>query len=77
MKLLSLIGMLAMVPAAVNPVLAASPASMTIAMATCTGKLRILTLPIGPGGPAPADQQPCCNKGCHGSSCRKRFSVAV
>ena len=77
MKLLALVAMLAMIPAAINPAVAATPASMTIAVATCAGKARLLILPIGNGRPAPADQPPCCNKGCHGSSCRKRSSGAI
>jgi hypothetical protein len=77
MRTFAPLGMLAMVPAALNPALAASPAALTLTVPSCAGMARVVTLPLNPGGPAPAEQQPCCNKGCHGGSSRKRLIRAI
>lgn len=68
---ISQFGLVALVPAAFN-VTAAS--AMTIAMPICTGdgQVRTVEVPVdgsqGPLGP----QGPCCAKGCHGGSSRKK-----
>jgi len=67
-RVLALIGSLALIPAAVGPL----PASArSFAVALCGGGS--VTLPASPAG-GPADPPaPCCAKGCHGGSQRKRI----
>ena len=62
------LALLALLPAMTGP-LAAAERSLEVAL--CNGGS--LSLPLG-GTPAPAEgSRPCCAKGCHSSSSRKRF----
>lgn len=70
MKPALLLGLLALLPAAVN---ARAPATLTMRSATCGGGAHILVIPVGPSVPDRRDGQPCCAKACHAGSCRKRF----
>lgn len=70
MRTTALFGLLAMVPAALN---AGVPASVTIMASSCAGGQHAITIPMRPDAPVPAEGQPCCVKGCHSGSSRKRF----
>lgn len=66
--LFALFGALALIPAAIGPVPAAA---RTLVVPLCGGGS--VTLPAAPAG-GPADPPaPCCAKGCHGGSQRKRI----
>lgn len=65
-----LLGLLALLPAAVN---ARAPATLTVQTTTCGGSERALVIPVGPSAPARQDGQPCCAKACHTGGCRKRL----
>jgi hypothetical protein len=73
MKAGLLVGLLALVPAAVN---ASAPASTTIMAPTCTGAFQAVTIPVNPIAPVQQDGQPCCAKGCHANGSRKRLKRA-
>lgn len=70
MRPAALFGLLALVPASLN---AAVPASRAILAPTCAGAPRAITVPLRPGAPR-EESQPCCAKGCHTGSSRKRFA---
>jgi len=67
MKPALLLGLLALLPAALN---AQAPAAPVIAMAICGGSGSVPELP---GAPTKPEGQPCCAKACHTGGCRKRF----
>jgi hypothetical protein len=68
MRAAALFAALALLPAMVGP-LAAAERSLEVAL--CNGGS--VSLPLG-GEPAPEEgSRPCCAKGCHSSSSRKRF----
>lgn len=75
MKPIGLFGLLAMVPAAINPAQAAGPASRLMTALVCKGDgtAGTVSIPTGNGRPSPEGNQPCCSKGCHGGNSRKRF----
>ena len=60
----------ALAPAALN---IASPAGASIAMSICTGDgaVHVIQVPLAPGQ-GPGNDTPCCVKGCHAGSSRKR-----
>ena len=68
MRAATLFAALALVPAMAGP-LAAAERNLEVAL--CSGGS--MSLPLG-GAPAPEEgSKPCCAKGCHSSSSRKRF----
>ena len=69
MKAVLLIGLLALVPAAVN---ASAPSSTIVRALTCTGLQHTITFPSSPTAPAGQNGQLCCAKGCHSGGSRKR-----
>jgi hypothetical protein len=65
------LALLALVPAIAGPLPAASASSLDVAL--CSGG----SLPIPQNEPAPGKGfSPCCAKGCHGGSSRKRLDRA-
>jgi hypothetical protein len=70
MKPALLLGLLALLPAALN---AKAPAAPVIAMAICGGFGTASELPGAPSAPTKPEGQPCCAKACHTGGCRKRF----
>lgn len=68
---LALFGLLALVPAVTGP---APARAQTLAMALCGGGT--VTVPVTPAGAPGMPQGPCCAKGCHSSSSRKRIDKA-
>lgn len=71
MRTLASFAILALLPAMTGP-LAAADRSLEVAL--CNGGS--LSIPLR-GNPAPEDgSKPCCAKGCHSSSCRKRVDRA-
>lgn len=74
MRVYHLIGLLALVPAAVNasPASAASASSIPVPLCTGDGVVRMVNIPAGqqdiPGKQVPG----CCVKGCHSGGERKR-----
>jgi len=70
-KAAALFGALALLPAMTGPLAAAE---QRLEVALCNGGS--ISIPLG-GQPAPEEgSKPCCAKGCHSSSCRKRFDRA-
>ena len=71
MRRSSLLGLIAMLPAALN---LSAPAAGTILLPICTGDGQVHLMPLprndGPGGGA---QNGCCIKGCHSGSNRKKI----
>lgn len=76
MKLCAFLGLLALVPAALN----ASPAAAGgIAVPLCSGDgaARTVTVPVS-GGELPGKEAPgCCAKGCHTGSRKKSVSRLI
>jgi hypothetical protein len=70
MKPALLLGLLALLPAALN---AQAPAAPVIAMAICGGSGPVPGFPSAPTAPTKPEGQPCCAKACHTGGCRKRF----
>lgn len=70
MRLVSLFGLVAILPALVN----ASPSAAAISVPLCTGDgaFRSISLPIVPRVPG-SDDSPCSAKGCHSGNARKRL----
>lgn len=71
MKSRAMLALVALLPAA----LFVPPAgAATIGMALCTGDGQVHTVrvPVGPEQPPGNEQGPCCAKGCHAGSSRKR-----
>jgi hypothetical protein len=66
--------LLAMIPAALN---AGAPASIILSAPDCAGGQRAVTIPMRSDAPVPGDGQPCCIKGYHSGSSRKRFLPIV
>ncbi|HMO69220.1 MAG TPA: hypothetical protein PKD92_07860 [Novosphingobium sp.] len=65
---LALFGLLALGPAISGP----APARAEVLMlALCGGG--VVSLPLAPASAPGVPQGPCCAKGCHSSSSRKRF----
>jgi hypothetical protein len=72
MRVASAFALLALLPAA----LSAAPPSLTIAAPSCAGGSTTITVPIRSDAPIRNGDQPCCAKGCHTGSSRKRYSCA-
>jgi hypothetical protein len=72
MRIAAGFALLALLPAA----LSAAPPSLTITAPSCAGASTIITVPLGPDAPTRDGDQPCCAKGCHTGSSRKRYSCA-
>ena len=71
MKAAAFFAILTLLPAMTGPT-AAQERQLDVAL--CNGGS--LSIPLN-GAPEPADgSKPCCAKGCHSSSCRKRFDRA-
>ena len=69
MKHRALLGIIALVPAALN--IAPAAHGMTVALCTGDGAARTITLPTG-DGTLPGKEQPgCCAKACHTGSRKK------
>lgn len=73
MKAAIMFGVIAMVPAAITPALAAGRNEVLIAL-LCTGDgmAHVMVVPSGGGQPTQDGSHPCCAKGCHGGHSRKR-----
>lgn len=68
----SILACAALVPAALNPALAAAPESMSIALCGGQGTAPAVQLPLGPQ-PVPGEENGmCCGKACHTANSRKR-----
>lgn len=65
---LALLGTLALVPAMVGPLEAEA---RTLVAPLCNGGA--MAIPAVPDGPPGPPQGPCCAKGCHAGSSRKRL----
>lgn len=76
MKSAALFGLLAIMPAAVNPAQAAPTDSRSLTSLVCSGNglARRITISADRDEPPSGDDQPCWAKGCHGGSTRKRSS---
>jgi hypothetical protein len=76
MKLVARFGLIALLPAAFNPVAVSANA---VQMLTCTGdgKFRTLTIPLPSRTPPGEDHSSCCVKGCHSAGSRKRGSCHI
>lgn len=73
MRFAALFGLVALFPAAVNA--ASVPVSgVLVPLCTGDGQVHMVRVPMrSPGAPGGKDT-PCCNKGCHAGSSRKRGS---
>ena len=70
MKSRALLGIIALVPAALN--IAPAAHGMTVALCTGDGAVRTITLPLPGDGTLPGKEQPgCCAKACHTGSRKK------
>lgn len=65
---LALFGALALLPAMIGPLEAEA---RVLAAPLCNGGT--VSLPTAPEGPPSPSQGPCCAKGCHAGSSRKRL----
>ncbi|GGB89152.1 hypothetical protein GCM10011494_04350 [Novosphingobium endophyticum] len=65
---LALLSALALVPAMIGPLQAEA---RSLVAPLCGGAS--LSIPVAPEGPPGPSQGPCCAKGCHAGSCRKRL----
>jgi hypothetical protein len=67
-KVLACLGLIALLPAALN---AAPTRAQTMVVPLCTsdGQLRTVEIPLPDPG---SERAPCCVKGCHGGSSRKK-----
>lgn len=75
MRPLYILALVALVPAAVNPALAARPGMLAVPLCTGDGSVRTVSVPMRPVLPgAPENGEGCCAKGCHSGSSRKRGS---
>lgn len=72
MRIAPAFALLALLPAVLN----AAPRSLTVVAASCAGGSVTITVPLKPGAPERGGDQPCCAKGCHTGSSRKRFPCA-
>lgn len=73
MKSPALFALVAMIPAAFNPVPArAGGAGIVVALCSGAETGRTVTIPVKPQLPPAQDGNGCCAKGCHSSSSRKR-----
>lgn len=72
MRIAQVLALFALLPAALN----AAPRSLTITAVSCAGGSALITVPLKPGAPNRDGDQPCCAKGCHTGSSRKRFPCA-
>jgi len=72
----NLLGLIALVPAALNIAVPAH-AEITVLLCKGDGTSQLVTLPIGSGLPAPATENGCCVKACHGGSSRKRTNCHI
>jgi hypothetical protein len=72
MRLVHLIGLVALVPAALNASPVAAHSAVSVPLCTGDGVARTVSLPVGPQD-VPGKQVPgCCVKGCHTGGERKR-----
>ena len=76
MKLVSLFGLIAMIPAALNASAPRSSAgAITVLLCRGNGVAETVTVPLRGGAPLPGhgdDGGGCCAKGCHAAGSRKR-----
>lgn len=68
-RVFSPFALLALVPAALN---GAVPRTMQMIAPSCGGGRVAITIPMRPGVPDEDRSQPCCAKGCHTGSSRKK-----
>lgn len=68
MRALAHCALVALLPAVLGPS-AASTKTLSVAICTGEGQVRTVELPLQDPGAVPA---PCCTKGCHASSSRKK-----
>ena len=61
-----------LVPAAVNAAVPLTGGRLEIALCTGSGAARTISIPLTPGGAPGPGETPCCAKGCHTNSSRKR-----
>ncbi|HWU03331.1 MAG TPA: hypothetical protein VN222_11385 [Novosphingobium sp.] len=72
MKRISLLGLLALVPAALNASPAAARGVLAVPLCAGDGAARTVNVPVGPQDVPGAEQPGCCAKGCQSGSARKR-----
>jgi hypothetical protein len=70
-RVTTLFALAALVPAACNAAPAIA-ASLLVPLCSGDGQVRMVEVPAGNGAPG-SDQAPCCVKGCHAGSSRKRL----
>jgi len=72
MRLYHLIGLVALLPAALNASPASAHSQLAVPLCTGDGVARTVSVPVGPQD-IPGRQVPgCCVKGCHAGGERKR-----
>lgn len=75
MRIFSLLGLLALIPAAFNPAPGkASPTGMVVPICRDGKAAGSIIVPLEPQLPPARDGEGCCVKGCHGGSSRKRLA---
>lgn len=76
MKPAALVGLFALMPAAIHPAQAAPshPRSLTSLVCSGNGLARRIAIPVDGDQPSSGDDRPCWAKGCHAGNMRKRGS---
>ncbi|MDE2595424.1 MAG: hypothetical protein KGL44_00955 [Sphingomonadales bacterium] len=74
MRAISLFGIIALVPAALNVTPAAAAGLLTVPLCTGDGQVHMVNVPLNGNGIPGGDTNGCCAKGCHSGSSRKRAS---
>lgn len=73
MKLRAILSLIGLVPAALMGAAPLQAGAIHVLLCTGDGAVRSVTIPLDPAAP-PAGGNPCCAKGCHTGSSRKRGS---
>jgi len=74
-KVISLLALAALIPAAFNPGVAQAR-MVTVSLCAGDGTARTATIPLGPARPG-SGEDGCCAKGCHSGSTRKRGNCHI
>jgi len=67
-----MVGLVSLLPAAVNASSGQGHQSLLVQLCTGDGQIRTMQLPVGKGGLPGKDPANCCAKGCHSGASRKR-----
>lgn len=71
MKLITIFGIVALLPAALNTTPASAHGQLSAPLCTGDGIARTITVPVGQTGLPSSDPPGCCTKGCHSGRARK------